>query len=65
LNACATIRQASKRSRPCSRRRVRQSVRRKDLSLAHDYFSEAVRQSPVYFAEAERNLARVRSERGK
>jgi Flp pilus assembly protein TadD len=37
----------------------------KDLSLAHDYFSEAVRQSPVYFAEAERNLARVRSEHGK
>jgi tetratricopeptide (TPR) repeat protein len=37
----------------------------KDLSLAHDYFSEAVRQSPVYFAEAERNLERVRSERGK
>jgi Flp pilus assembly protein TadD len=40
----------------------------KDLPLAHDYFSEAVRQSPVYFAEAERNLAhlaRVRSERDK
>jgi Flp pilus assembly protein TadD len=34
----------------------------RELSLAHDYFSEAVRQSPVYFAEAERNLARVRSE---
>jgi len=37
----------------------------KEMSLAHDYFSEAVRQSPVYFAEAERNLARVRSERGR
>jgi Flp pilus assembly protein TadD len=37
----------------------------RDFSLAHDFFSEAVRQSPVYFAEAERNLARVRAERGK
>jgi tetratricopeptide (TPR) repeat protein len=37
----------------------------KDMSLAHDYFSEAVRQSPVYFAQAERNLARVRNERGR
>jgi Flp pilus assembly protein TadD len=36
-----------------------------DLSLARDYFSEAVRQSPVYFAEAERNLARVQSQRGR
>jgi hypothetical protein len=34
-------------------------------SSAIDYFSEAVRQSPVYFAEAERNLARVRSEGGR
>jgi hypothetical protein len=32
-------------------------------SSAIDYFSEAVRQSPVYFAEAERNLARVRRRR--
>jgi Flp pilus assembly protein TadD len=37
----------------------------KDVSLAHDYFSEAVRQSPVYFAEAERNLARARNEGGR
>lgn len=36
-----------------------------EMSLAYDYFSEAVRQSPVYFAEAERNLARVRNERGR
>jgi Flp pilus assembly protein TadD len=35
-----------------------------DLVLAHEFFSEAVRQSPIYFAEAERNLARVRSVRG-
>lgn len=34
-----------------------------DLSLAHDFFTEAVRQSPVYFAQAEQNLARVRRER--
>jgi Flp pilus assembly protein TadD len=37
----------------------------KDLTLAHEFFSEAVRQSPVYFAKAERNLVRVRSARGK
>jgi len=37
----------------------------KDLSLAYDFFSEAVRQSPVYFAEAERNLTRVRNARAK
>jgi len=37
----------------------------KDLSLAHDFFSEAVRQFPVCFAEAERNLVRVRNARGK
>jgi tetratricopeptide (TPR) repeat protein len=37
----------------------------KELTLAHEYFSEAVRQSPVYFAEAERNLARVQSQRGR
>jgi Flp pilus assembly protein TadD len=37
----------------------------REMALAHDYFSEAVRQSPVYFAEAERNLARVRSAGGK
>jgi Flp pilus assembly protein TadD len=37
----------------------------KDLTVAHDFFSEAVRQSPVYFAEAERNLDRVRNARGK
>jgi tetratricopeptide (TPR) repeat protein len=32
-----------------------------DLSLAQDLFMEAVRQSPVYFAEAEQNLDRVRN----
>ena len=37
----------------------------KDLTLAHEFFSEAVRQSPVYFAEAERNLVRVRNASGK
>ena len=36
----------------------------KELALADGYFSEAVRQSPVYFAEAERNLARVRNSSG-
>jgi hypothetical protein len=33
--------------------------------LDFDFFSEAVRQSPVYFAQAERNLTRVRSARGR
>lgn len=37
----------------------------RDLSLAQDLFMEAVRQSPVYFAEAEQNLDRVRNARGK
>lgn len=37
----------------------------KDLTVAQELFLEAVRQSPVYFAEAERNLARVRSGHGK
>ncbi|MEX2124725.1 MAG: tetratricopeptide repeat protein [Woeseia sp.] len=37
----------------------------RDLSLAQDFFMEAVRQSPVYFAEAEQNLDRVRNARGK
>ena len=41
------------------------ALAKKDYSLAHDFFSEAVRQSPVYFAEAERNLAKVQSQRGK
>ncbi len=35
-----------------------------DLSVAEDFLSEAVHHSPVYFAEAEKNLARVRRERG-
>jgi tetratricopeptide (TPR) repeat protein len=36
----------------------------RDLSIAEDFFLEAVRQSPVYFAEAEQNLDRVRNARG-
>lgn len=36
-----------------------------DLSLAEEFLSEAVHHSPVYFAEAEKNLARVRSKRGR
>lgn len=30
-----------------------------DLDIAYDYFSEALRQSPVYFAAAEQNMARL------
>ena len=36
----------------------------KNLAVAQEFFSEAVRQSPVYFPEAERNLAKVRSAGG-
>jgi tetratricopeptide (TPR) repeat protein len=36
----------------------------KDLDVAFDYFSAALRHSPVYFAEAEQNLARTRQQQG-
>jgi Tfp pilus assembly protein PilF len=36
-----------------------------DLSVAEEFLSQAVHHSPVYFAEAEKNLARVRNERGR
>lgn len=36
-----------------------------DLTIAEEFLSEAVHHSPVYFAEAEKNLAWVRRERGK
>ena len=34
-----------------------------DFDAAYDYFTEAVRQSPVYFAEAERNLEKAQQKR--
>jgi hypothetical protein len=35
-----------------------------DIDVAYDCFSEAVRKSPVYFAEAERNLGKAQQKRG-
>lgn len=37
----------------------------RDLAIAHDFFAEAVRQSPVYFSKAEQNLDRVRTALGR
>lgn len=34
-----------------------------DFDAAYDYFTEAVRQSPVYYAEAERNLEKAQQKR--
>lgn len=34
-----------------------------ELAVARDFFDKAVRESPVYFAAAEQNLARLREER--
>lgn len=36
----------------------------KDLDVAFDYFTAALHNSPVYFAEAEKNLARTRQQQG-
>ena len=39
------------------------ALKNRDFDIADDYFSEALRQSPIYFAEAEQNLARLQQAR--
>lgn len=39
------------------------ALKNRDFDIADDYFAEALRQSPVYFAEAEQNLARLQQAR--